>query len=157
MGEAERSVGTALGLEGVARVATIYRQLLECTARLCGAAAAVVFLQLVLGATLRHSAAWDEHLPTGLLIAHIAGAALVTLVLGGMTGTVASRYRGEAYLTRPAALIAVLLVLQLCLGLMAYLTRRVSPFEREARKLTAAAAPAMDSWFCVPVSARSGA
>ena len=94
---------------------------------LCGAAAAVVFLQLVLGATLRHSAAWDEHLPTGLLIAHVAGAGLVTLVLGGTTGAVASRYRGEAYLTRPAALIAALLILQLCLGLMAYLTRRVSP------------------------------
>lgn len=94
---------------------------------LCGAAFAVVFLQLVLGATLRHSATWDQHLPTGLLVAHITGAALVTLALGGLIGTLISRHRVECYLTRPAMLIAALLVLQLCLGLLAYLTRRVSP------------------------------
>ncbi|MGB7925515.1 MAG: COX15/CtaA family protein [Pyrinomonadaceae bacterium] len=94
---------------------------------LCGAAFAVVFLQLVLGATLRHSASWDEHLPTGLLVAHVAGAALVTLAQGGLIGAVVSRYRGEPYLTRPAMMIAGLLVLQLGLGLAAYLTRRVSP------------------------------
>jgi heme a synthase len=94
---------------------------------LCGAAFAVVFLQLVLGATLRHSATWDEHLPTGLLIAHVSGALVVTLVLGGLIGAVVSRYRAEGYLLRPAVLVASLLVLQLCLGLLAYLARRASP------------------------------
>lgn len=94
---------------------------------LCGAAFAVVFLQLALGATLRHSATWDEHLPTGLVLAHVLGALLVTLVLGGLIGAILSRYRKEGYLMRPAAMAALLLGLQLCLGLLAYLTRRVSP------------------------------
>ena len=94
---------------------------------LCGAAFIVVFLQLVLGATLRHSATWDEHLPFGLLIAHVTGAAIVTLVLGGTTGAVLSRYRDEPYLVRPALLMGALLFLQLILGLAAYLTRRISP------------------------------
>ena len=94
---------------------------------LCVAAFGFVFLQLTLGATLRHSATWDEHLPTGLLIAHVFGALLVTLALGGLVGAVVSRYRSEGYLLRPAALAACLLVLQLGLGLLAYLTRRASP------------------------------
>ena len=94
---------------------------------LCGAAFIVVFLQLVLGATLRHSATWDEHLPFGLLIAHVTGAAIVTLILGGTAGAVLSRYRDEPYLVRPALLMGTLLLLQLGLGLAAYLTRLASP------------------------------
>ncbi|MBA3804496.1 MAG: COX15/CtaA family protein [Acidobacteria bacterium] len=94
---------------------------------LCVAAFAVTFLQLVLGATLRHSASWDEHLPTSLLLAHIAGAVTVTLVLGGTLLTVLRRYGKESYLSRPALLGSALLVLQLCLGLLTYLARRASP------------------------------
>jgi heme a synthase len=94
---------------------------------LCVAAFAVTFAQLVLGATLRHSASWDEHLPTSLLLAHITGAICVTLVLGGTLLTVLSRHRKESYLTRPALLGAMLLVLQLCLGLLTYLARNASP------------------------------
>jgi heme A synthase len=91
------------------------------------AAFAVTFLQLVLGATLRHSASWDEHLPTGLVLAHVAGAMLVTLTLGGTLLTVLRRHSNDAYLSRPAMLAAVLLVLQLGLGLATYLARRASP------------------------------
>jgi cytochrome c oxidase assembly protein subunit 15 len=94
---------------------------------LCVAAFAVTFAQLVLGATLRHSASWDEHLPASLLLAHIIGALCVTLVLGGTLLTVLGRHRNNAYLSRPALLGAVLLVLQLCLGLVTYLARRASP------------------------------
>jgi heme A synthase len=84
-------------------------------------------MQLVLGATLRHSAAWDEHLPTSLVVAHILGAFVVTIVLGGTLLRVLSRYGKDAYLARPALIGSVLLVLQLCLGLLTYLARRASP------------------------------
>src|SRR5438132_1611168 len=61
-----------------------------------------IFVQLVLGATLRHSATWDQPLPTGLLLTHIGGAIAVALVLGFTVLTVLFRHRGESYLTRPA-------------------------------------------------------
>jgi cytochrome c oxidase assembly protein subunit 15 len=94
---------------------------------LCVAAFIVTLVQLVLGATLRHSASWDEHLPTNLVLAHVSGAMLVTIVAGGTLITVLRRHRGTAYLSRPAMLGAVLLVTQLCLGVAAYLSRRTSP------------------------------
>src|SRR5256885_3668642 len=34
---------------------------------ICAAAGVTIFLQLVIGATLRHSATWDKPLPTDLL------------------------------------------------------------------------------------------
>src|SRR5436190_15658259 len=46
---------------------------------LCTAALVTIFLQLILGATLRHSATWDQHLPTELILAHVGGALAVTL------------------------------------------------------------------------------
>jgi cytochrome c oxidase assembly protein subunit 15 len=101
---------------------------------LCVAAFAVTFLQLVLGATLRHSASWDQHLPTHLVLAHIGGAALVTMVAGGTLITVMRRHARDAYLARPAMLGALLLVLQLCLGLAAYLARRASPDDPQPLK-----------------------
>src|SRR3977135_482929 len=48
----------------------------------CIAAAVTIFLQLIIGATLRHSATWDKPLPTELLLTHIGGAIAVTLLLG---------------------------------------------------------------------------
>lgn len=94
---------------------------------LCVAAAAAILVQLVLGATLRHSATWDKHLPTSLLLTHLAGALAVALMLGSAVVTTVTRHRGDAYLTRPALAAAALLVLQLFLGLAAYLTRLASP------------------------------
>lgn len=91
------------------------------------AAAVAVVVQLVLGATLRHSATWDQHLPTELLVAHIVGACVVTLVLGGALLATLRRHGDVAYLARPAKIASVLLVLQLFLGLAAYLTRTMSP------------------------------
>ena len=46
---------------------------------LCTAALVTIFLQLIIGATLRHSATWDQHLPTELILAHIGGAFAVTI------------------------------------------------------------------------------
>jgi cytochrome c oxidase assembly protein subunit 15 len=94
---------------------------------LCMAAVVTIFLQLILGATLRHSATWDRFLPAELVIAHIGGAVAVTLVLGAAAWTVFRRYAGERYLTHPALLALGLLVLQLLLGIAAYITRLASP------------------------------
>ncbi len=96
---------------------------------LCVVALTVILAQLVLGATLRHSATWDQPLPTGLLLAHVGGAIVVTLVLGVTVITVLSRHRGEKYLARPAFVAAALLVVQLLLGLAAYITRAASPYD----------------------------
>jgi cytochrome c oxidase assembly protein subunit 15 len=87
----------------------------------------VIFVQLIIGATLRHSAPWSEYLPTELVVTHIAGAVAVTLLLGSAGITTLRKYKGASFLTRPATLALVLLAIQLSLGLAAYLTRRASP------------------------------
>jgi cytochrome c oxidase assembly protein subunit 15 len=94
---------------------------------LCPAALVTIFLQLILGATLRHSATWDQHLPTELVLAHIVGALAVAVTLGSASSSILRHYKGETFLTRPAMIAIVLLVLQLCLGVAAYLTRLASP------------------------------
>src|SRR5215207_7711415 len=71
---------------------------------LCAAALVTIFLQLIIGATLRHSATWDQHLPTQLILAHIGGALAVTLALGSAAMNVLLRYKDEKFLTRPAVL-----------------------------------------------------
>jgi cytochrome c oxidase assembly protein subunit 15 len=95
---------------------------------LCVGSLALIFVQLVLGATLRHSATWDRLLPTGLLVAHITGAILVTLALGVTASAVLLRYREDKFLTRPAIVALGLLFVQLMLGIAAYATRARSPF-----------------------------
>ncbi len=94
---------------------------------LCAAAAATILVQLVIGATLRHSATWDKPLPTHLLLTHIGGAIAVTAILGTAAVLVLRRHRGEIFLTRPAGIALGLLGLQLMLGVAAYLTRAASP------------------------------
>jgi heme A synthase len=86
-----------------------------------------IFLQLVLGATLRHSAKWDQQLPIELVLAHIGGALAVTIALGTTSFNVLRRHKGETFLTRPATIALLLLVVQLFLGVTAYLTRLGSP------------------------------
>jgi cytochrome c oxidase assembly protein subunit 15 len=100
---------------------------------LSAAAAASILVQLVLGATLRHSATWDQHLPTSLLLTHLGGAAVVVLILGSAIVTTLKRHRNETYLTRPAIIAATLLLIQLSLGLAAYLTRLASPSAPQPR------------------------
>jgi heme a synthase len=94
---------------------------------LCTAALVTIFLQLIVGATLRHSATWDQHLPTELILAHIGGALAVTLSLGSAAISTLRRHKGESFLTRPATIALTLLVVQLFLGIAAYITRLASP------------------------------
>jgi cytochrome c oxidase assembly protein subunit 15 len=93
----------------------------------CAAAAATILLQLVLGATLRHSATWDKHLPTDLLLAHIVGAMAVVVILASASFMILRRHAGVTFLTRPATFAVALLGLQLLLGVAAYLSRLRSP------------------------------
>jgi len=62
-----------------------------------------------------------------LLLAHIGGAVVVTLILGVAVMTSLWRYRDEKYLARPALFAALLVAVQLFLGLAAYITRAASP------------------------------
>ena len=94
---------------------------------LCTAALVTIFLQLIIGATLRHSATWDQHLPTELILAHVGGAFAVTLTLGSTGISVLRRHKGTTFLTRPATVALTLLVVQLFLGLASYLVRAASP------------------------------
>ncbi|MEP6570454.1 MAG: COX15/CtaA family protein [Acidobacteriota bacterium] len=93
----------------------------------CLAAAVTIFLQLIIGATLRHSATWDKPLPTDLLLIHIGGAIAVTLLLATAAFMILRRHASETFLTRPAQLALSLLVAQLFLGIAAYMTRVASP------------------------------
>jgi heme a synthase len=94
---------------------------------LCTGALVTIFLQLILGATLRHSATWDRHLPVELILAHIGGAIAVTLMLGSASVSVLRRHPEARFLTRPAIIALTLLVIQLGLGIAAYMTRLASP------------------------------
>src|SRR4030095_1928236 len=80
---------------------------------LCFAALITIFLQLILGATLRHSATWDQHLPTELVLAHIVGALAVLITLGTASSSILRRYKGDKFLTRPATIALGLLIVQL--------------------------------------------
>src|SRR6266508_2945853 len=64
---------------------------------LCLAAVSTIFLQLILGAVLRHSATWDRPLPTQLVLAHIGGALAVTLLLGSAALLILRRYKNENF------------------------------------------------------------
>lgn len=94
---------------------------------MCTIALAIILVQLVLGATLRHSAKWDQHQPPQLVVAHILGAVAVAIALASTCLSVLRRYRGETFLTRPATIALGLLIVQLFLGVAAYLTRLGSP------------------------------
>ena len=96
---------------------------------LCTVALATIFVQLILGATLRHSATWDQHLPVELILAHIGGAVVVTLALGGAAITTLRRHSDQPFLARPAIAALGLLTAQLFLGVASYLTRLDSPNE----------------------------
>src|SRR5215813_10476179 len=96
---------------------------------LCTAALVTIFLQLIIGATLRHSATWDRPLPAELILAHVGGALAVVVALGSATLTVLRRHHGQGFLTRPAMLALTLLFVQLFLGVAAYITRLRSPYD----------------------------
>src|ERR1700752_3191861 len=98
---------------------------------LCPGALVTIFFQLILGATLRHSATWDRHLPVELILSHIGGAVTVTLMLGSASLSVLRRHPESRFLTRAAKLALAVLGVQLCLWIAAYMTRLASPNDAE--------------------------
>ena len=96
---------------------------------LCVSSLILILAQLVVGATLRHSATWDQFLPSGLLVAHITGAVIVTLVLAAAGLMLLLRHREEEFLTRPAIVTLALLFVQLLLGVATYIARAASPYD----------------------------
>ncbi len=93
------------------------------------AALVTILMQLVIGATLRHSATWDKPLPTELILTHVGGAIAVTVILGTTAFLVLRRHGSDKFLTRPATFALVLLAAQLVLGLASYMTRLASPHD----------------------------
>jgi len=83
--------------------------------RLTALSLGVVLGQLVLGAGFRHGA-------FGLL-PHALGAVAVAVVIAWTAAATLQRHRDDRYLARPAWLLLVLLVVQLTLGVLAYITR----------------------------------
>jgi cytochrome c oxidase assembly protein subunit 15 len=77
-----------------------------------------VLVQLVLGAGFRHQAFG--------IAPHVIGAVAVAGLIIWTSISVFIRHRGDAYLTRPARIALVLLVLQLGLGIAAYFARVAS-------------------------------
>ena len=65
----------------------------------------------------------------GRIGAHIGGALMVTVILGTASLKVLRRYGNEKFLARPVTIALSLLVVQLLLGVAAYLTRLASPHE----------------------------
>jgi cytochrome c oxidase assembly protein subunit 15 len=85
------------------------------TPALATLAAVCVWLQLILGAAFRHS---------GIkLLPHIIGACIVTAILCWTVVRVLARYGHVPPLRRPAEILLALLMIQLGLGFVAYLTR----------------------------------
>ncbi len=75
----------------------------------------VVWVQLILGAAFRHNGM--KWLP------HIVGAFIVTCILGWTIGRVLSRYKELPPVRTPAVMLLGLLLLQISLGLGAFVTR----------------------------------
>lgn len=95
----------------------------------CSLACVMILAQLILGAVLRHSAPWDQYPPSSLLFAHVTGAIVVTLTLAWVVASVYRAHGSDPYLTKPALVVAALLIAQLSAGVAAYVTRMASPNE----------------------------
>jgi cytochrome c oxidase assembly protein subunit 15 len=85
---------------------------------LAGTTVLAVLIQLVLGAGFRHQAFG--------IAPHIVGAVVVAVLITMTVATVVRRHRDDIYLARPARFAIVLLIVQLGLGIGAYLARVAS-------------------------------
>jgi cytochrome c oxidase assembly protein subunit 15 len=108
--------------------------------RLATVLTGLVFLQILVGAVMRHTGAglaipdfplmfgrlwpprWDAGI--GVHFAHRAGALLVLAAAGAVVARVWRRHRSRAELTRPASLLVVLVTTQIGLGALTVLSRR---------------------------------
>jgi cytochrome c oxidase assembly protein subunit 15 len=103
--------------------------------RLAVVTTSVIYVQILIGATIRHTGAglaipdfplsfgrvvppWDKlaTLPVAVHFAHRVIALIVTLLVFVQAGRILRRHRTSAQLTRPAVLLAGLVVLQIVLG-----------------------------------------
>lgn len=82
---------------------------------------ALIFLQLIVGAHLRHlPAQWDPTAFRAVVIFHLILAAALLVHVALLAWRIVRRYRGQSALTVPAMGLAVLLLLQLGLGAAAW-------------------------------------
>jgi len=88
---------------------------------LTGTTVLAVQIQLVLGAGFRHQAFG--------IAPHIVGAVVVSVLIAITVATVVRRHRENSYLARPAKFVIALLIVQLGLGIGAYLARLTSAGE----------------------------
>jgi cytochrome c oxidase assembly protein subunit 15 len=88
---------------------------------LATASVGAVLIQLVLGAGFRHQAFG--------IIPHLVGALVVTLLIVWTASRAMSGHESGTYLRRPAIVAPVLLVLQVALGIAAYVARMKSAGE----------------------------
>ena len=107
---------------------------------LATAATILIYAQILVGATMRHTGAglaipdfpWmfghviPDHWSGAIAIhfTHRVGALLVTAAILALAGHIFSTYRGRRELTRPAMLIVALVALQVTLGALTVLSRR---------------------------------
>jgi cytochrome c oxidase assembly protein subunit 15 len=108
--------------------------------RLATTTTVLIYIQILLGATMRHTGAglaipdfplmfgrvipphWDSKI--AIHFAHRAGALVVTLAILATAARVWSRYRNRRELMRPASLAVVLVAVQIALGALTVLSRR---------------------------------
>jgi heme a synthase len=104
------------------------------------ATTALVYTQIIIGAAMRHSGAglaipdfpWmfggvvPDHWSPAIAVhfAHRAGALIVAAAIAATSAHVWVHHRDNGTLTRPASLLAVLVVVQITLGALTILTRR---------------------------------
>src|SRR3984893_2976182 len=100
----------------------------------------LIFVQMLLGATMRHTGAglvipdfplmfggvvpdhWDSKI--GIHFSHRVGALVVTLAIAASAGRVWRHHGGNGALVRPAGLLVLLVVIQVTLGALTVLSRR---------------------------------
>lgn len=85
------------------------------TQRLCVVVALAIFIQLVLGAVLRHFGA------DAALAAHLVWVVAVSFAVGWATLWIMANHPGQASLVRLVQILAILLAVQLMLGAFAFL------------------------------------
>lgn len=108
--------------------------------RIAAATVAIIYLQILVGATMRHSGAglaipdfplafgrvlpptWSW--PIAVHFAHRVGAVIATLAILATTGHVLFHHRARRELTRPSLLLIVLVIAQFTLGALTVLTEK---------------------------------
>ena len=134
---ARASTGSARAMKQFARPELVEGRALRALAT---TTTVLIFTQILIGATMRHSGAglaipdfpwmfgrivpdhWDAKI--AVHFAHRAGALVVMMLVAASALSVRSRHRMRAELARPAALMLLLVAVQVTLGALTILSRR---------------------------------